>query len=95
MLAAAPEFISSRDNPLLKALRRLARESNAYRKQVVLGSAAECTKSVIYLLLHKAWPAKAQLHGDGPHPALRPRRDDAGRVLCRSCRHSLWGGEMF
>ena len=33
MLAAVPEFISSRDNPLLKALRRLARESNAYRKQ--------------------------------------------------------------
>lgn len=33
MLAALPEFISSRDNPLLKALRRLARDSNAYRKQ--------------------------------------------------------------
>jgi TrmH family RNA methyltransferase len=33
MLAALPEFISSRDNPLLKALRRLARDSSAYRKQ--------------------------------------------------------------
>jgi TrmH family RNA methyltransferase len=31
--AVGPQFVSSRDNPLLKELRRLAQDSTAYRKQ--------------------------------------------------------------
>ena len=33
MTSAGPQFVSSRDNPLLKDLRRLAQDSTAYRKQ--------------------------------------------------------------
>ncbi len=33
MSAIEPSYISSRDNPLIKDLKRLAQESNAYRKQ--------------------------------------------------------------
>jgi len=70
-----PVHIQSRDNPLLKQLRRLAHESGAYRKQgrvwvegehLCSAALARGWRPEVAVFAQSAWAAQA------PHPSLSP-----------------------
>ncbi|WP_255437738.1 TrmH family RNA methyltransferase [Comamonas flocculans] len=83
-----PILIQSRDNPLIKQLRRLAQESGAYRKQgrvwiegEHLCSAARLRgwRPEVVVCAESVWHARGGAHasftegGQAPHPCLSPK----------------------